>query len=192
MFLLYLTAGHRTVIQGTSPRRLHSRSRYGAGRQLDRPYVYASPPQVENSLICRDAICRKQWSALFSARRRGDVSAQLGSRTSCIRSWAVDIGQFLALSISEAARHEAGACCCHRGGPAGASQPAPACIRSACRSSVQVGGKDRRDYGIRNKAGKTGEAVAANRFVLEHHQAEVGLPPASDATASATRPAGQA
>jgi hypothetical protein len=104
----------------------------------------------------RCGMSETRWSALYSARRRGDVPAQLGLRTSCIRSWPVGIGQFLEPSTSEAARHEAEACCRHRvDRQAQVSRP-PACIRSACRSSVQMSGKDRRACGIRHKAGTDG------------------------------------
>jgi hypothetical protein len=52
------------------------------------------------------------------------------------------------------------------GGPAGGSQPAPVCIGSACRSSVQVSGRDRWD-GASSGRPRAGEAMAANKSVLK-------------------------
>jgi hypothetical protein len=40
------------------------------------------------------------------------------------------------------------------GGPARGRRPAPARIRSACHSSLQMSGKDRRGYGIGHEAGE--------------------------------------
>jgi hypothetical protein len=56
------------------------------------------------------------------------------------------------------------------GGLAGGSQPVPVCIRSACRSSVQVSSKERCRF---RRLRKMGKPVAANKFVLKHHQVEV-------------------
>jgi hypothetical protein len=91
----------------------------------------------------RDGACRNHKGARFT-RPAGRATCQLSwvLRTSCIRSWPPHP------AVPTAARLRALQVMKPRllpspGGPAGGSQPVPACIRSAWRAPVQISGKDR-------------------------------------------------
>jgi hypothetical protein len=137
------------------------------------PCIYSSP-RLDAGV--REGMSEPQWGALYLARRRGDVPAQLGLRAHVVyrvlaRRYpaAPGVVRRRALKI-----YEIRACRRRRAGGR----------KSAGLGMYQVGlpllcaGERPGPLGgsIQRKAEGTGEAVAADKPVLKHHQVEAGLP----------------
>jgi hypothetical protein len=164
-----ITTGRRAVIRGCSPRRLHFHPRYGAGRRLGRPYVYASPPRLRTHSTAAIGMSESHCGALCQACRRGDGS------------WlSRDLHAHVRYRII-ARRYATAPGAVHRGASkitkpglgtvTGGRQPEVSRFRHvsgrACRSSVQVNGQDRWDEAASGRPEGRGIAVAANQYVLK-------------------------